>query len=116
MLLQLVLFLLNLISVLFVVYKSVNHLNLTEKLSLPKEQTSYLVSSWIVYLAFSSLKCSCAGTFGLLWNLLVSGGLVFSLLNTKTFNKKIFEENTLETAVAFGRGLVEKYLPKKKSE
>ena len=116
MFLSIVLFLLNLVSILFVVYKTINHIKLSQKNHLGKEQTSNLISSWIVFLAFSSLKCSCAGTLGFLWNSLVQGGLVFGLLKTKTFNRKIFEENTIDTIVGYGRSLVEKYLPKQKAE
>ena len=116
MFLSIVLFLLNLVSILFVVYKTINHIQLSQKIDLPKEQTSYVITSWILLLGFSTLKCSCAGFLGFLWNFLVQGGLVFSLLNTKTFNKKIFEENSFENIVAFGKGLIEKYLPKKKTD
>lgn len=116
MILPIVSFLLNLTSIVFVLYKTINHISLSQKVSLSKEQTSYLITSWIMFLAFSSLKCCCAGTLGSLWNLAVSAGLVFALLNTKTFNSKLFEENTFETIIAFGKGLVEKYLPKKKAD
>jgi hypothetical protein len=116
MILSIVSFLLNLFSVLFVVYKSFNHIAVSQKVALGREHTSYLITSWVLFLGFSSLKCCCAGVLGSLWNLLVSGGLVFALLKTKTFNKKLFEENTFETVVAHVRGLVENYLPKKKAE
>ncbi len=114
MILAIVSFLLNVTSVLFVVYKSVNHIS--QKSALSQQHVSYLVSAWISFLALTSLKCSCAGSLGSLWNLLLSAVTVFCLLNTRTVNKKLFEENTLETIVAFGRGLVEKYVPKRKAE
>lgn len=116
MILALITFLLNLSSVVFVVYKSINHISVSQKVALSKEHTSYLVTSWILFLGFSSLKCCCAGFLGSLWNLLVSAGLVFALLNTKNVNRKLFEENTFETVVALLKGLVEKYLPKKKAD
>jgi len=116
MIFPIVLFLLNTFSLLFVVYKSINYMHLSQKQSLPKEQSSYLITSWILFLVFSSLKCSCSGAMGTIWNLLVQLGLLFSLLNTKVANKKIFEENTFETLMAFANGLYEKYAPKKKSE
>jgi len=98
------------------VYKTLNHIQLSQKNQLAREQTSYLISAWILFLAFSSLKCSCSGTLGCIWNLLVQVGLILGLLNAKTFNKKIFEENTVETIIGYGRSLVEKYLPKKKAD
>ncbi len=116
MILSIVSFLLNITSIVFVLYKSINHISLSQKTALNADTTSYLVSSWILFLVFSSLKCCCAGFLGSLWNLLVSAGLVFGLLNTKTVNKKLFQENTFENIVMIGKQLVEKYLPKKKAE
>ena len=116
MILSIVSFALCLTSFLFVLYKTINHISLSKNLSLPKEQTSCLITSWILFLGFSSLKCCCDGTLGLLWNLIVLAALNFSLLNTKAVNKKLFEENTFEILIALGKRLVEKFLPKNKAE
>lgn len=116
MILSIVSFLMNITSIVFVLYKSINHIALSKNTDLSADTTSYLVTSWILFLVFSSLKCCCAGFLGSLWNLLASAGLVFCLLNTKTVNKKLFQENTFENIVLVGKQLVEKYLPKKKAQ
>lgn len=50
MLFGILLFLLNLVYVLFLIYKTINHINLSHKGQISKEQSSYLITSWIVFL------------------------------------------------------------------
>lgn len=116
MLLAIISGVLQLLSITFVVYKTLNYISLTQKQTLEKEQINFVVTSWILFLGFFSLKCSCSGFVGTIWNIVIQAGLVYSLLNTKCFHKMIFEENTCDKCVSFVRGIVEKYLPKQKAD
>lgn len=107
---------LQLLAITFVIYKTLNYIDISQKRSMEKEQANYVVTSWVLYLGFSSLKCSCTGNLGFVWNLLIQGALIFSLLNTKLFHRKIFEENTCEQLMTCVKSQVEKYLPKQKAE
>ena len=109
-------FLSQLFCVVFLLYKSLNLLRMMQSKDQSKEQLFLVVTSWIVFLSMSSLKCSCSGFFGLIWNTAVQAALIHGLLSTAKVQKKLFEENTLETGFSFVKGMVEKYMPKQKTQ
>jgi hypothetical protein len=81
-----------------------------------KEQLLLVVTSWVIFLSLSSLKCSCSGFLGLMWNSSIEAALVYGLLSTSLVQKKMFEENTFENVVCMAKGMVEKYMPKQKTQ
>ena len=116
MLLVLVSILLQVLSLSFILYKSMNLIHLTQSGKCSVEQYGYVVNSWVLFLVLSTIKCSCSSTIGLVWNIVVQVALAFCLLNAKSVQLKLFDEKTYNSFVEFGRGLVEKYVPKYKTE
>ncbi len=109
-------FLSQLFCVVFLLYKSLNLIKMMQKKDQTKEQLFLVVTSWIIFLSLTSLKCSCSGFLGLVWNTAIQGALIHGLLSTEKVQKKMFEENTLETTFSFVKGMVEKYMPKQKTQ
>ncbi len=116
MLFGLIQFLTQFFCVAFVLYKSLNLMRLMHTKEQSKEQLLLVVTSWVIFLSLTSLKCSCPGFLGLFWNTLVQGALVYGLLSTSLVQKKLYEENTLENVFSLVKGMVEKYMPKQKTQ
>ena len=109
-------FLLQLFCIVFLIYKSLNLMKMMQSKDQPKEQLFLLVTSWIVFLSLTNLKCSCSGYMGFIWNMSIQGAMVYGLLSTAMVQKKLFEENTLENIFTMVKGMVEKYMPKQKTQ
>lgn len=109
-------FLTQLFCIAFLLYKSLNLIKMMQQKDQPKEQLFLVVTSWILFLSLSSLKCSCGGFMGFFWNTAIQGALVYGLLQTAMVQKKMFEENTLENVFTMAKGMVEKYMPKQKTQ
>lgn len=116
MLFTLLQFLSQLFCIVFLLYKSLNLMKMMQTKDQPKEQLFLVITSWVLFLSLSSLKCSCAGFFGFIWNTAIQGAMIYGLLSTAMVQKKMFEENTLENVFSMVKGMVEKYMPKQKTQ
>ena len=116
MLFGLIQFLTQLFCVVFLMYKSLNLMKMMQTKDQPKQQLFLVVTGWILFLALTSMKCSCGGIFGTFWNVSIQGAMVYGLLQTAMVQQKVFEENTLENIFAVVKGMVEKYMPKQKAQ
>jgi hypothetical protein len=115
MLFNLLQFLTQTFVIVFLLYKSLNLMKMMQSKDQAKEQLFLVVTSWILFLSLSSMKCSCGGMFGCLYNMAIQGAMVYGCLQTSVVQKKVFEENTLENIFTMVKGMVEKYMPKQKA-
>ena len=115
MLFGLVVFLLRFFSFVYLVYKTMNFIQLNQNSS-NLNNSKYEVTSWIVFIVASNLTCSCTGVVGFFWNSSVLLGMVFGLLNSKKVYERFFDEQTYHSLIHSAKGFVGKYLPKEKPE